>query len=391
MTIPTNPSGFSSIENSYRLIVEAVKDYAIFMLDREGRVATWNAGAQRIKGYDRSDVVGKHFSLFYKQEDIARNHPQNELSVAIAEGRYEEEGWRVRKDGTQFWANVVITRVDNENGEVVGFAKVTRDLTERKKAEENLRQANESLERRVIERTLELERALSSRDEFLSIASHELKTPLTSLKLQLQVLRRRVRPDANTTPSPQNIADAVDLGIRQVNSLSQLIDDLLDVSRIQTGNFELHIAPTNISRTVEDIAARFSQQMMAAGCTLELDLDHKARGHWDEYRLEQVLINFLSNAIKYAPKKPVRIRTQLLGEKVTLMVQDFGLGIEPEKQGKIFERFERVNSDRHIGGLGLGLFIVKKIIDAHNGKVWVESELGQGSKFFVELPLTISG
>jgi PAS domain S-box-containing protein len=376
-------------EERFRQMVSAVKDYALFMLDAEGRVASWNEGARRIKGYEPSEIIGKKFSIFYTPEDVARKHPDNELRIAKATGRYEEAGWRVRKDGTRFWANVVIARMDDAVGNHMGFVKVTRDLTERKQAEEELQRAHTELEQRVIERTRDLELALNSRDEFLSIASHELKTPLTSLKLQLQMTRRKIKTGeaSLTNISPQEIDRALDLGIRQTNSITDLVDDLLDVSRIQSGSFGLSLEEIKLFELVEDVVARFSQQLTAAGCQVDLKLDRSVAGRWDRHRLQQVILNLLSNAIKYAPGKPVVIAVSMANDIAKLVVQDQGPGIEKEMQKIIFERFERGTKDRNIGGLGLGLFIVRRIVEAHHGEIRVESAPGKGAKFIVELPL----
>lgn len=375
-----------SSEARFKLMVEVVKDYAIFMLDTEGRVASWNEGARRIKGYEASEIIGSSFSRFYTPEDILRQHPQEELLIATATGRFEEEGWRVKKDGSRFWASVVITRLDDKEGSHAGFVKVTRDLTERKNAEIALKKANENLEQKVLDRTRELELALNARDEFLSIASHELKTPLTSLKLQLQLTQRDLKPSSEQSLPVEKILKAIDLSVRQVNSLSNLIEDLLDISRIRTGRFTLNFEELGLSEIIEEVVARFSQQLLAAGCVVDLQLDETVRGRWDRHRLEQVITNFISNAIKYAPRSPLCIETKWEGNEAAFSVQDFGSGIPKNLHQLIFDRFERVNHDSHVGGLGLGLFIVRRIIDAHHGTVRVESEQGKGSKFIVHLP-----
>ncbi|MBI3542527.1 MAG: PAS domain S-box protein, partial [Deltaproteobacteria bacterium] len=374
-------------EQRFRLMVGAIKEYAVFMLDVDGNVVSWNEGARRLKGYEPSEIIGTHFSRFYAPEDVARRHPEEELRAAMRDGKYQEEGWRIRKDGSQFWASVVISRIDDASGRPVGFAKITRDLTERRLAEEALRHTNESLEQRVRERTDELELAVRARDEFLSIASHELKTPLTSLKLQLQMTRRKTRPEERVAPSAEDIASALDLGLRQADSLANLIESLLDVARIQTGKLDLELGEFGLSEVVDDVIARHSQQLDVAGCRVELRLDRAARGRWDRHRLEQVLVNLLSNAMKYAPAAPIRVTTTLDGDHAVLVVEDSGSGIPSEQQKRIFERFERANRDRHIGGLGLGLFIVRKIVEAHRGSVRVESAPGHGARFTVELPV----
>jgi PAS domain S-box-containing protein len=375
-------------EERFRLMVKSVKDYAIFMLDPNGNVASWNEGARRFKGYEAGEIIGKHFSTFYTQEDKARHHPEYELKVAREEGRYEEEGWRVRKDGSRFWASVVITRVNDERGNLLGYAKVTRDLSERKINEEKLREANTGLEQRVEERTKDLQKALRSRDEFLSIASHELKTPLTSMKLQLQIATKRIEKDAPDTKLRVDTLKALSIGIRQVNSLTSLVDDLLDISRIQTGVFQVQKQKFNLSNVVEEITSRYTDALHQAKSSLELNLDRSIEGYWDYRRIEQVIVNLVYNAVKYAPGTPITVRTYLKNPDIAcLEVTDKGPGISPDKIEKIFDRFERGNSPDSISGLGLGLFIVKKIIEHHHGSIRVESAPGNGASFIVELPL----
>lgn len=360
-------------EERLRLMVEAVKDYAIFMLDPDGKVASWNEGAKRFKGYEAKEIIGQHFSKFYMKSDIDRRHPEFELKRALEEGKYEEEGWRVRKDGSHFWANVVITRVNDTQGKLLGFVKVTRDLTEKK-------QAYEILEARVQERTKDLEVALKARDEFLSIASHELKTPLTSLKLQLQLSRRRVDNDPTLSKS-------LDIGIRQVNSLNHLVDDLLDVSRIETGVLSLAVEEFNVSELVEEIIYRFDEQLILAGCEIRKNLAPSLTGKWDRNRIEQILVNLIFNAIKYAPGKEITVSTRKENDQAIIEVADKGPGIDKSQIKMIFDRFTRVGSPQNVGGLGLGLFITKKIVELHAGKIYVDTAPGEGAKFIVSLPL----
>ncbi len=376
-------------ERRFRLMISNVRDYAIFMLDPDCRIASWNEGARRLKGYEANEILGRHFSAFYPPEDVAAGKCEREIATVLADGRVEDEGWRVRKDGSRFWANVVITRVNDSNGELIGFTKVTRDLTERRRAEEALRAANEGLEVRVAERTRELERALNVRDEFVSIASHELKTPLTGLKLQLQMGKRNLT--AAAPPSTEQVAEMLQRCLRQAGALEDLIEDLLDVSRIQTGRFELQFSDVSVAALVEDVAARFAPQLTASHTPLELQLDRSLRAKWDQRRIGQVLANLLSNAIKYAPRAPIRITAAGADGRVRIEVADQGPGIPAEKHATIFDRFERAGAPTHVAGLGLGLFIARRIVDAHRGTVRVDSEPGKGARFIVQLPLNADG
>lgn len=686
-------------EEKFRLLVENVKDYAIFMLDPEGIITTWNQGAQRIKQYEAAEIIGQHFSRFYTAEDIARHHPEAELKLATLQGKYEEEGWRLKKDGTRFWANVVITALRDPKGSLIGFAKVTRDLTERKRSEDELRLERERFERQaktfdtalssspdfyyvldtdhrftyvnrsllklwgvsldqavgknfkelgysadlvklhekqlnevihtrkglkgenpytnhegkvgyyeyhfvpvlgpdgsvlaisgttrdvterklaeedrlkitreqaaVEERKRENERvaflaeastilassldyhktlkelarlavpvladwctvtivkedrtkervaavhrdsdknalidelsryypacadegagigqviksgtslfsprvvddhlvsaakdqrhleimrelaciscmvvpifargktigaismvsgksgriynendleiaeefgrragiaidnaflyeaaqkAINARDEFMSIASHELKTPLTSLKLQAQIRSRDLKKGDMrrfaTDRLPKLIAD----DDKQINRLIRLVDDMLDVSRIRSGKLSLRPDEFDLCEMVRDVLSRFADQIEAKGCKVFFNSECITAGTWDRFRIEQVFINLLTNALKYGAGKPIEVRVANVNGRAQIAVSDYGIGIAKDDQDRIFGQFERAVSVNSISGLGIGLYISKKIVEAHGGSIRVESELGKGSTFIVDLPLSI--
>jgi signal transduction histidine kinase len=225
--------------------------------------------------------------------------------------------------------------------------------------------------------------ALEARDEFLSIASHDLKTPLTSLTLQLQMNERNLKNNSD----PVELTESIQLSLRQVRSLTGLVNDLLDVSRIQSGNLLLDQSEMDLSMLVREVGARFSHELRAAQCNLELQLEQGLVGTWDAPRLEQVIVNLISNSIKYAPRSPLKISTERNSTHAILIVSDQGPGIAKEKREAIFERFERANVHKNVSGMGLGLFIVKKIVEAHKGTIFLESEVGRGSEFIVRLPI----
>jgi PAS domain S-box-containing protein len=359
-------------EARFRLLVEAVKDYAIFMLDPSGRVMTWNAGAQRIKGYEARDIIGRHFSQFYEEDEIRAGKCERELEGATRDGRFEDEGWRVRKDGTRFWANVVITALRGENGELVGFAKVTRDLTDRRRLE----QEQISLAR--------AEEAIRLRDEFLSLAAHELKTPLTVLQLQLDTLHERV-DDAG-----QRMSTKLQRAAQSSERLANLIESLLDVSRIATGRFALAIDEFDFADSVLRVVDGLRPSADRARCELLVDSVGPIVGAWDRLRLEQAMTNLLANAIKYGAGKPVRVAIRQHGAEVVLDVRDHGPGIPEPDLARIFERFERATSIRNYGGLGLGLYMIRAIVDAHGGTVTAENARDGGACFRVTLPLRVT-
>lgn len=381
-------------EQKFRLMIEGVKDYAIFMLDPGGKITSWNEGAKRMKGYERDEIIGQHFSRFYMEADIQRKHPEHELQIARKVGRYEEENWRIRKDGSRFWANVVITCIRDKDGKLVGYSKVTRDLTERMQYEAALKAANESLEARVESRTAEfkasraqLADALKLRDEFLSIASHELKTPLTTLKLEAQMTRRALEMGDRRVLNEQRLNQFVTQLDRRVDKLRELVDDMLDVSRIQRGSLTLNPEETDLSKLLHEAVKTYKPEIERAGCEISLNIQDDIVGTVDQSRIEQVVLNLLSNAVKYGAGKPIVVSAYQENNFAIIKVEDHGIGISEENQKRIFERFERAIASNEISGLGLGLYISKQILSLHAGKIDVKSKPGIGSEFMVTLPL----
>jgi PAS domain S-box-containing protein len=360
--------------DALRLLVASIEDYAVFLLDPSGLVVSWNPGAERLKGYRADEIIGRHFSIFYPREEAASGKCDRELEQAATRGRYDEEGWRVRKDGSRFWARVVITPVRDGRGRLVGFAKITSDLSERVHAEAE----------RV--RLAQAQEAIRLRDEFLSIASHELKTPLTTLQLQVNALQRAVnRPDGPDVARTRRRLAVVD---NQLQRLTRLINDLLDVSRATSaGPLPLQPVELDLAALTREVAARVADDLAAAGCELVLALPPSLRGRWDRLRLERVLVNLLVNASKYGAGRPVELSLARDGDRVRLSVRDHGIGIALADQERIFERFARAVPSQNYGGLGLGLWIVRQFVDALEGRVWVVSAPGQGALFTVELPL----
>ena len=362
-------------EDQLRLFISSVVDYAILTLDERGHIASWNPGAERIKGYLADEILGQHFSVFYPPEDVAWGKPAWELECAIRLGRFEDEGWRIRKDGSRFWANVVITALFDESGELRGFGKVTRDFTQRKQAEET----------REVER---LREALVARDEFLSVASHELKTPLTPLQLKLSSLRRLAESNPEALLADGRLVRELVAAGGQVRKLADLIDDLLDVSRINVSRLPLEPSRMDLAALVHDVAARYAAQAAAAECHLDVETPPCVEGMWDRRRMDQAVTNLLTNAIKYGAGKPILLRLRADDTVAILTVKDEGIGIAPTQQQRIFERFVRAVSERNYGGMGLGLFITQQIVEAHGGSIHVESEPGKGSAFTFKVPRT---
>ena len=351
---------------TFQLLIDSVVDYGIFMLDPEGRVASWNSGAERIKGYRADEIIGRHFSVFYPKDAVDHGWPTEELRLARRDGRFEDEGWRIRKDGTRFWANVVISAVRDSTGELRGFAKVTRDLTERKRIEEL-----EVAERRI--------------NEFLAMLGHELRNPLAPIRNAVAILRA----GAGDPGSEERAASVIE---RQVGHLSRLVDDLLDVSRITSGKISLRKERvdlmTPVLAAVEAVRPSIDRKRQV------FDLRHDGaplpvRG--DQTRLTQIVLNLLNNASKYTPPAGhVLLDIERLESHAVLRVEDDGIGIQPELLPRMFDLFVQGERglDRSEGGLGLGLTLVKRLVHLHNGTV-VASSLGanRGSRFEVRLPL----
>ncbi len=387
-------------EDRFRRLVEGVTDYAIFMLDPNGVVLSWNAGAQRIKGYTAGEIVGSHFSRFYPREDVIAGKCEMELAGALKEGRFEDEGWRVRKDGARFWATVVLTPVRGADGRLEGFSKVTRDLTERRKAEETrialaeaevARRDAEARARERAELVAQLEEsnrklkdAVQARDDFLTVASHELKTPLHVLGLQVSTSAFLM--ESGTVPL-EKIKARLHKAQGEVGRLNRLITNLLDISRITANRLFLEPQDHDLVAVAREVLERDREEVVRAGCSVSLVAPDALPGHWDRLRLDQVLTNLLSNALKYGDKKPVAITISRVEERARIVVADEGLGIDQVDLGRIFERFERAVSPRSHSGFGLGLWIVRQILDAMGGTIRAESQKGRGSTFTVEFPL----
>jgi PAS domain S-box-containing protein len=373
-------------EERFRLLVAGVKDYAIFMLDTDGQIITWNAGAQRIKGYTQDEIIGQHFSIFYPPEDRAR--AATELRVAIAEGRYEEEGWRMRKDGTRFWANVVLTPLYDDDGTLRGFGKVTRDMTERKQAEEQREQLRASEQRLAREREerAQMEAVMRLREEFLTITAHELRTPITSMLGYAELLQRR---SEQSDLHAERLLQPVRVVIEQAQRLDRLTASLLDFTRLEHGQLVLNRQTIDL----RSVVARVIEQLHMLMDHHTLSVTYPSEPlviEGDQLRLEQIMYNVLQNAIKYSPTGGnITIKVRHEQEQAVVTITDQGVGIAAHDLPHVFDRFYRAEStiQQHMSGIGLGLYIVKELVALHYGTINVHSVTGVGSTFTIAFPL----
>jgi PAS domain S-box-containing protein len=476
----------------FKLMVEQARDYALFLLDKEGRVLTWNLGAQRIKGYAPEEIIGRHFSAFYPREAVDSGWPQHELKVAAAEGRFEDEGWRLRKDGTRFWANVVITGLRDEQGRLVGFSKITRDLTERRLHEEALRQSEErfrvlvegvvdyaifmlepdgivsswnagaeritgyrrdeivgrhfsclylpedtqagrpweelALARRegraeaegwrlrkngdrywvraVVTALLDhqghlrgfakvtqdlterrhlhdLETAAKNLNEFLATLAHELRNPLAPIRAALSVMALAPAGD----PAHEKMRQTIE---RQSAQLVRIVDDMVDIARVTRGAIGIERAAVDLAEVVYRAVEAAAPQVEAARHTLEVDLPKEALGvSGDLARLTQVMTNLLNNAARYTPQGgSIVVSARAEQGRALLRVRDNGRGILPENLERIFEMFVQGRAPRAAAGLGIGLALSRRIAELHGGTLEAHSDgPGKGSVFTLTLPL----
>ena len=355
-----------------QLMVENVVDYAILMLDQEGRVVSWNAGAERIKGYRAEEILGQHFSQFYPHEDIESGKPQHELEVAAAEGRLVDEGWRVRKDGSTFWANVVITALRDESGALRGFAKVTRDMTESKLAQEALVRAKD-----------EAERANKFKDQFLSTMSHELRTPLNAV-LGFSDLLADERYGSLNELQKRYVSNIHSGG----QHLLKLISDILDLSKIEAGRMDLAIQDVPIESAFSEVLSTLRPLAEKKSQTLSQIAQAHLIVRADITRLRQMLMNLAGNAIKFTPDGGrIELEARQTDGQIRIEVRDTGPGIPPGEQERIFQAFYRLRQSGEVTeGTGLGLAITQRLAELHGSKLGLDSQAGQGSCFYFSLP-----
>ena len=348
-------------EKRFRLLIEDVKDYAIFLIDPQGIVMSWNKGAENIHGYAASEIIGEHFSIFYTKEEVEKGEPEQNLEMATKNGRLESEGWRIKKSGKLFWVEVSFTALYDSNNVIKGFSKVTKDNTVRKVAEDALK-----------EKRQELARSNSELEQFAYVASHDLQEPLRMETSYVQLISKRYKGKLDQD-ADEFIAFAVDGS----NRMRVLINSLLEYSRV---NREKPFEPIDLNVLLEDINQN-SNQIAGTGVVITWGKLPVISG--DPVLIGQLFQNLISNAIKFKSDKPpeINIECETNETEYSFEIQDNGIGIQKEYSEKIFVIFQRLHSKEKYPGTGIGLAICKKIVERHGGKIWVESEPDKGSVF----------
>jgi PAS domain S-box-containing protein len=355
-------------EERFRLLVEGVRDYAIVMLDPRGFVSSWNTGAERITGYAPTEVIGRHFSQFYTSEAIAANEPWRHLIAGNEPGGIADEGWRARRDGTYFWAGSVVTAINDAQGRHRGFVLVIQDLTQRRHAES-------------------LADMTARMHEFIAMLAHELRNPLAPIRNAIELMGRRGLGD----PALESMRQMIE---RQTGHLTRIVDDLLDVNRIAHGRLSIGKEPIDLIDVLSRAIETSRPLIDSRGHRLEVDIPaHPLEIEGDAVRLTQVMINLLNNAAKYTPRGgAISLTAAQRDAGVEISVRDTGKGIARQDLEKIFDLFAQLNPDSNgaEGGLGVGLALVRRVVELHGGTVRAKSEgLGSGSEFIVRLPLPL--
>jgi len=353
-------------------LIESINDYAIFRLDTTGRVVSWNEGAKRIKGYEAGEIIGENFSKFYTPDAIAAGKPQHTLEIATRDGRFEEEGWRLKKNGARFWANVIVRPLFDANGGLTGYSKVTRDITERKESEDRQQQ--------FLEKLKELDRL---KTQFFSNVSHELRTPLSL------IIGPAGRVMKEATLSGKSARD-LDTILRNARTLLRHVNDLLDISKLDEKRLTPAYSESDLAQTIRSVAGNFDGIARDRNIDFKIETAKPLIAQFDIGMIQRVLLNLLSNAFRFTPDGGrIEIRTDQWNGVVTIEVDDSGPGVPEQFRKVIFERFRQVDggATRRQGGTGLGLAIAKEFIELHGGQIEVEAAPAGGALFRIVLPL----
>ncbi|SKC89767.1 PAS domain S-box-containing protein [Ohtaekwangia koreensis] len=367
-------------------MIAEVQDYAIILLDEHGIIMDWNKGAEKLKGYAMEEAIGKSFRIFYTPQDQLDRLPEKLINIARDTGKADHEGWRVRKDGTLFWGSIVITALHGDNGEVIGFAKVTRDLTERKSAEDRLTKKNAELEL--------MNQELSS---FAYVSSHDLQAPLR--KIQSFIHRLNEMESDNLSDKGKEYMQRI---VNTTSHMQRLIEDLLTYSRASTQEraFEL----VDLNEIAEIVTRDLEDTIREKNAVIEFSALPML--HVIQFQFQQLFVNLLSNSLKFS-KKDVQPHIGITAEVISadqikgytgdltkrfhhIAIKDNGIGFAEEYSTKIFEVFQRLHGTAEYSGTGIGLSICKKIVENHNGIIQAEGKVKEGATFHIYIPVTES-
>jgi PAS domain S-box-containing protein len=359
-------------------LIESAKEYAILMLDTQGYIRTWNAGAQRLKGYSAEQIIGKHFSVFYSEEDRIQRKPERALQVAIRDGQYEEDGWRIRADGSRFLANVVIAPIRDQKGTLLGFSKITRDLTDRKRVEEKILALNHSLQLQNIQ----LETANKELEAFSYSVSHDLRAPLRSIDGFSKAVLEDYTDKLDSTGQ-----DYLQRVRNSSQRMGQLIDDMLNLSRVSRGS--LLYETTDLSQIAREVIGEC--QVTSKDRVVRVEVADNLIAEADPRLMRIVLTNLLGNAWKFTSKTAqavIEFGGAASNGDIEYFVRDNGAGFDMAYVGKLFGAFQRLHSDKDFPGTGIGLATIQRIVHRHGGQVRAESKPGEGATFYFSLKQT---
>lgn len=369
-------------EERFRMLVAGVEDYAIFMLNPLGRVMIWNSGAERVYGHTVNEIIGRKFNRFYPPEDRRQGKPELALAAAVTVGRYQHEGWQMRKDGSRYWAIGGINAMRDETGRLTGFSVITRDISQRKEAEDEIRRLNTDLERRVEERTAELQEAYREMEAFSYSVSHDLRSPLIHISGFAELLIADAGPSLD-----EKSKRYLNTIVKSTQRMGRMIDDLLAFSR--TSRVEMRKVRVSMGELVRSVVADLQPEIGDRVVHWEIGELPDVQG--DPFLLRQVVFNLVSNAVKYTRKRKearIEIGASRSGHEVVFHIRDNGVGFDMEYSAKLFGVFQRLHSATEFEGTGIGLANVRSIIKRHGGRVWAEAVVESGATFFFSLPHT---
>ena len=361
--------------------ISAIKGFAIYMMNEDGVIASWNIGCELMKGYSSEEAIGQNYEIFFPDFLRENNSPQKELDKAYKDGRYETENWRIRKNGELFWACIILTKVIDDDGNFIGYAKITQDQSERKKFENELYKKNEDLQSIKVELETSGEIVKQDLNGFIYTASHDLRNPISNMEGLLSAIAE------NTCYKDKELVPLFSMMEESLDKLKKTILELTEISKIQK-SIPDDVQDVSLKELIEEIKSSIRNLIVTSNAKIELDITNCPVIKFSIKNLRSIIYNLLSNSIKYCSSErtpEILIKAIILNGYYILSVKDNGLGIKKENQGKVFTMFKRFNDD--VEGTGIGLYIVKRILDNQGGKIEIESTLGEGTTFKVYLKI----